>query len=47
MRPKRYPYTKSQWEKEVSNVYYDWSSDEPIAQFVTYINKITGEINET
>ena len=43
MRPKRYPYTKPQWEKEYANVYWD-SSDEPLATFVTYVNKITGEV---
>ena len=37
MRPKRYPYTKPQWEEEVSNVYAD-------ATLVTHVNKITGEV---
>ena len=48
MRPKRYPYTKPQWEKEYANVYWD-SSNEPLATFVTHINRLTGEVksNET
>ena len=43
MRPKRYPYTKPQWEKEYIGVYWD-SSNEPLATFVTYVNRVTGEI---
>ena len=43
MRPKRYPYTKPQWEKEYVNVYCG-SSNEPYATFVIYVNKITGEV---
>ena len=43
MRPKRYPYTKPQWEKEYTNVYWD-SSNEPLATFVTHVNRLTGEI---
>ena len=43
MRPKRYPYTKPQWEIEYANVYWD-SSNEPLATFVTYVNRITGEV---
>ena len=43
MRPKRYPYTKPQWETEYANVYWD-SSNEPLATFVTHINKMTGEV---
>ena len=43
MRPKRYPYSKSQWEKEYANVYWD-SSNEPLATFVTHINRLTGEV---
>ena len=43
MRPKRYPYTKPQWEKEYANVYWD-SSNEPLATFVTHVNRITGEV---
>lgn len=43
MRPKRYPYSKSQWEKEYANAYCD-SSDVPLATFVTHVNKITGEV---
>lgn len=44
MRPRKYPYSNPQWEKQVNNVYCDSSSEKPIAQFVTYINKLTGEI---
>ena len=43
MRPKRYPYNKPQWEEECANVYWD-SSDEPLATFVTYVNRLTGEV---
>ena len=43
MRPKRYPYSKPQWEKEVSNVYAD-GYPEPLATFVTHINRVTGEV---
>ena len=43
MRPNRYPYSKPQWETEYANVYWD-SSNEPLATFVTHINKITGEV---
>ena len=43
MRPKRYPYTKPQWEKEYANVYWD-SSNEPLATFVTRVNRITCEV---
>ena len=43
MRPKRYPYTKPQWEKEYANVYLG-SSDVPLATFVTHVNRITGEV---
>ena len=43
MRPKRYPYTKPQWEKEYASVYWD-SSNEPLATFVTHVNRITGEV---
>ena len=46
MRPNRYPYSKPQWEIEYANVYWD-SSNEPLATFVTYVNRITGEVNET
>ena len=43
MRSKRYPYSKPQWEKKVSNLHWELS-DEPLATFVTYVNRITGEI---
>ena len=43
MRQKRYPYSKQQWETEYANVYLD-SSNEPLATFVTNVNKITGEV---
>ena len=39
MRPKRYPYTKPQWEEEVSNGY-----PEPYATLVKHIDRITSEI---
>ena len=43
MRPKRYPYSKPQWEKQYANVYWDLS-DEPLATFVTYTNRLTGGV---
>ena len=43
MRPKRYPYTKPQCEAEYANVYWELS-DEPLATFVTHVNRITGEV---
>ena len=43
MRPKRYPYSKPQWEEKVSYLYWELS-DEPLATFVTYINRLTGEV---
>ena len=43
MRPKRYPYSKPQWEKEYIGVYRD-SSDEPIDRFAIYVNRLTGEV---
>ena len=43
MRPKRYPYSKPQWEKEYIGVCWE-PSDEPVATFVTYVNRVTGEI---
>ena len=43
MRPKRYPYSKPQWETEVSNVYAD-GYPEPYATFVTHTNRLTGEV---
>ena len=39
MKPKRYPYTKPQWEEEVSNVYAD-GYPEPYATLVTHINRL-------
>ena len=49
MRPKRYPYSKPQWEKEYANVYWDSSDEplaifEPLATFVTRVNRVTGEV---
>ena len=43
MRPKRYPYSEPQWEKEYIAVYRD-SSDEPVDTFVIYVNRVTGEV---
>lgn len=43
MRPKRYPYSKLQLEKEVSNVYAG-GYPEPYATLVTHINRVTGEV---
>lgn len=43
MRPKRYPYSKPQWEREYANVYCGLS-DEPLATFVTYVNRLTGKV---
>ena len=43
MRPKRYPYSKPQCEIEYANVYWD-SSNEPYVTFVTYVNRVTGEV---
>ncbi len=42
MRPKRYPYTKPQLEREYTNIYCDLSN-EPYATLVTHINRLTGE----
>ena len=43
MKPKRYPYTKPQWEIEYANVYWG-SSNEPLATFVIRVNRITGKV---
>ena len=43
MIPKRYKYSEPQWDKKVSYLYCD-SSDEPVTTFVTYVNRVTGEI---
>ena len=43
MRPKRYPYSKPQWEEEVSNVYADGYPD-TYATLVAHINTLTGEV---
>ena len=43
MIPKRYPYSKPQREKEVSNVYAG-GYQEPYATLVKHIDRITGEI---
>jgi hypothetical protein len=34
---------KQKWEKEYANVYWELS-DEPVATFVTHINRLTGEV---
>lgn len=39
-RPRRYPYTKSQWDKEVSLVH---TSDNRCFKLVTEHNNVTGE----
>ncbi|UWM91869.1 hypothetical protein [Streptococcus parauberis] len=44
MRPKRYPYTKPQWEIEYTGV-YTWNN-EPYATLVTHINRLTGEVRQ-
>ena len=43
MIPKRYPYSEPQCEKQYANVYWDLS-DEPLATFVTYTNRLTGGV---
>ncbi len=43
MRPKRYPYSKPQWETEYAKVYWGLSN-EPCGTFITYVNRVTGEI---
>ena len=43
MRPKRYPYSKPQWEEEVSNVYAD-GYPEPYGTLFKHIDRVTGEI---
>ncbi|CNF96089.1 TPA: hypothetical protein ACGQQ7_000632 [Streptococcus agalactiae] len=40
MRPNKYPYVKSQWDKKVNTVYKD---GKPYATLVTYINRLTGK----
>ena len=41
-RPNRYPYTKSQWEKEITSVYF---SDDTSLKTLVESNRITGVIN--
>ena len=43
MRPKRYPYSKPQWEKKYANYYWDLFN-EPYVTVVTYVNRVTGEV---
>ncbi len=42
MRPNRYPYTKSQWEEEITLVYF---SDDTSLKMVVKTNRVTGVIN--
>ncbi|AIG51038.1 Uncharacterised protein [Streptococcus pyogenes] len=44
MRPNKYPYSKPQWEKEVSNIYVDNGYTIPYTTLVHYINRLTGEV---
>ncbi|MGH2329561.1 hypothetical protein [Streptococcus uberis] len=44
MRPKKYPYTNSQWEEIKSNIYCGEDSAKPYATLTHYVNKLTGEI---
>lgn len=41
-RPKRYPYTKSQWEEETTMVYF---GDDTSLKTVVESNRITDVIN--
>ena len=41
-RPKRYPYTKNQWEEEITSVYF---GDDTSLKMVVESNRITGAIN--
>ena len=41
-RPNRYPYTKSQWEKEETTIYT--GENKPYMKLTREINKITSEI---
>lgn len=40
-RPKKYPYTKNQWEKEETIIYY--AGDIPYMKLTKEVNKITSE----
>lgn len=42
-RPNRYPYTKSQWEKETTTVYF---CDDSIIQLKVERNRVTGETRQ-
>ncbi|EPW80150.1 hypothetical protein SAG0111_09495 [Streptococcus agalactiae MRI Z1-198] len=44
MRPKRYPYSKPQWKRKVSNVYAYNDCTIPYATFIHHINRLTGEV---
>lgn len=44
MRPKKYPYTNSQWVEFKSVIYYDKDSTKPYTTLTHYVNKLTGEI---
>lgn len=44
-RPKRYPYTKSQWEYSCVKLYAD-SNPEPYCVFWGKENRITGEVRD-
>ncbi|ESV55157.1 hypothetical protein SAG0136_08050 [Streptococcus agalactiae LMG 14747] len=43
MKPKRYPYVKSQWDKEEAVVYADGN---PYVTLVTYINRLNGKTKQ-
>lgn len=43
MRPNRYPYTKSQWEEEVTLV---CSGDDTLLKIRVECNRITGEVKK-
>lgn len=42
MRPNRYPYTKNQWEKEITSLYF---GDDTSLKTLVESNRITGVIN--
>lgn len=41
MRPNRFPYTKNQWEKETTLVYF---SDDTSLKLRVERNRVTGEV---
>lgn len=41
-RPNRYPYTKSQWEEEITSIYF---GDDTSLKTVAEINRVTRVIN--